>query len=128
MSTPATAAPRATSSHAVAAGHGSKRGFVTGSILSILLTVIPFWLVMSGSLHSQQATALVIFISAMMQIIVHVVCFLHVDAQSEGGWILLAFIFTAIIVGITIVGSIWVMYHLDSNMMPMSVEAMNQMQ
>ncbi|WBO22844.1 cytochrome o ubiquinol oxidase subunit IV [Sphingomonas abietis] len=110
-----------------AQSHGSKRSFVTGSVLSIIMTVIPFWLVMSGALHNPQATALTIFAFALAQIGVHVVCFLNVDSRAEGGWTLLAFLFTAIIVGITIIGSIWVMYHLDNNMMPMTPQAMRQM-
>jgi len=99
--------------------HGNKQRFITGSALAVLLTAIPFWLVMSGGLHSGSATALTIFAFAMVQIVVHVVYFLHVDTKSEGGWTLMATLFTAIIVVLTIVGSIWVMYHLDVNMMPM---------
>ncbi len=110
------------------AAHSSKGSLWTGSILSIILTVIPFWLVMSGALESATATTVTIFVLAIAQIIVHVVCFLHVDSRSENGWTLLAFIFTAIIVGITIIGTIWVMYHMNLNMMPMSVDGMSQIQ
>ena len=98
--------------------HGSKRSLVIGSALSILLTAIPFWLVMTGALSSPGATIATIFVFALVQIVVHVACFLHVDAKSEGGWTLLSFLFTAIIVVITIIGSVWVMYHMDANMMP----------
>ena len=100
-------------------GHGSRRGYRIGTILSILLTVVPFWLVMSGALHDAATTAALIFAMAMVQIVVHVVCFLHLDTRSEGGWTLLAFLFTTVIVVLTIGGSIWVMYHLNTNMMPM---------
>lgn len=109
------------------AGHGSKGSLWTGSILSIILTVIPFWLVMSGALESAMATTVTIFILAMVQIVVHVACFLHVDSRSEEGWTLIAFIFTAIIVGITIVGTIWVMYNMNVNMMPMTTGEMSNM-
>jgi cytochrome o ubiquinol oxidase operon protein cyoD len=100
-------------------GHGSRRGYQVGTILSIVLTVIPFWLVMSGVLQNPGLTAVLIFAMAFVQIVVHVVCFLHLDTRSEGGWTLLAFLFTAVIVFLTIGGSIWVMYHLNVNMMPM---------
>jgi cytochrome o ubiquinol oxidase operon protein cyoD len=113
-----------TVSHSNPSAHGSKSSIWIGSVLSIILTVIPFWLVMSGVLGSASATALTIFVFAMVQIVVHVFCFLHVDSRAENGWILLATIFTAIIVGITIVGSIWVMYHLNTNMMPMGADGM----
>ena len=64
-------------------------------------------------------SAAIIFALALVQIVVHVVSFLHLDTQSEGGWTLLAFLFTAVIVVLTIGGSVWVMYHLNTNMMPM---------
>ncbi|MEN3367616.1 MAG: cytochrome o ubiquinol oxidase subunit, partial [Burkholderiales bacterium] len=38
--------------------------------------------------------------------------------KSEGGWNMLALVFTIVIVGIALAGSIWVMYHLNNNMMP----------
>ena len=90
-----------------------------GSILAIILTVIPFWLVMSGAAPGPGITAAIIFGLALVQIVVHVVCFLHLDTRSEGGWTLIAFLFTVVIVVITIGGSVWVMYHLNTNMMPM---------
>ena len=53
-----------------------------------------------------------------MQIVVHMIYFLHMDAPSEGGWTLMALIFTLVLVVITLTGSLWVMYHLNTNMMP----------
>lgn len=108
-------------------GHGSRTHFWIGSILAIVLTAIPFWLVMTGVLKDAQTTAILIFAIAFIQIVVHVVYFLHLDTRSEGGWTLLAFLFTVVIVVITIGGSIWVMYHLNTNMMPMPPEAMQHM-
>ena len=99
-------------------GHGTRRGYLIGFVFAFILTAVPFWLVMTDVLHDPQATALVIFALAVMQIVVHVVFFLHLDTRSDGGWTLIAFIFTVVIVGITIGGSIWVMYHLNTNMMP----------
>lgn len=100
-------------------GHGSRAGYRIGSILAILLTAVPFWLVMSGALHDAEATAILIFALAIVQIVVHVTCFLHLDTRAEGGWALLAFLFTTVIVVLTIGGSVWVMTHLNTNMMPM---------
>ena len=40
------------------------------------------------------------------------------NTKSEGGWNFLALIFTLVIVAIAIAGSLWVMYHLNTNMMP----------
>lgn len=104
--------------HAAGHGHGSLRSYLTGFGLSVVLTAIPFWLVMSGVLDSRQATALTIMVFAAAQIVVHMIFFLHMSADSENGWTMMALIFTLVIVGITLSGSLWVMYHLNVNMMP----------
>ena len=99
--------------------HGGRRGNRIGVALAILLTAVPFWLVMARPLGDPGVTAALIFALALVQIVVHVVSFLHLDTRQEGGWTLLAFLFTAVIVVLTIGGSIWVMVHLNTNMMPM---------
>ena len=40
---------------------------------------------------------------------------------------MLALIFTVVLVVITLSGSLWVMYHMNTNMMPMSVHDMRNM-
>ncbi len=102
--------------------HGTLRDYVTGFVLSVVLTAVPFWLVMTGALHNPNLTALVIAVFAVVQIVVHMVYFLHMNGKSEGGWTLLALIFTLVLVLIALTGSMWVMYHLNHNMMPMPVE------
>ena len=103
--------------HDVHATHGTLKGYLIGFGLSVVLTAIPFWLVMTGSL-TPGWTATIIIALAVVQILVHMVFFLHLDAKSEGGWNLLAAIFTIVIVVITLAGSLWVMYHMNENMMP----------
>lgn len=98
--------------------HGTFKGYMTGFILSVILTAIPFWLVMDGVFDSSATTALVILGFAAVQIVVHMVYFLHMNTRSEGGWTMLALIFTVMLVVITLSGSLWVMYHLNHNMMP----------
>ena len=105
--------------------HGSLRDYLTGFFLSVVLTAIPFWLVMSGAIEDKQATALVIMAFAMVQIVVHMIYFLHMNTKSENGWTVMALIFTIIIVVIALSGSLWVMYHLNNNMMPMTHEGMS---
>lgn len=105
-------------SHAASnqAPHASRRIYLIGFLLSVVLTAIPFWMVMSGT-FGPQVTIVAIVAAAVVQILVHTVCFLHVNTSSEGGWTLLAYIFTAVIVLIVISGSLWIMYHLNVNMM-----------
>jgi cytochrome o ubiquinol oxidase operon protein cyoD len=101
------------------AGHSTRRGYLIGFLLSVVLTAIPFWLVMSGVLDGQ-TTAIIVTFLALAQIVVHTIFFLHVNTRAEGGWTLLALVFTTIIVVIVILGSLWIMYHLHGNMMPMA--------
>lgn len=102
------------------AAHGSLKGYITGFVLAAILTAIPFWLVMTNAIGNNQTTGLVIMAFAVVQIVVHMVYFLHMNTKSEGGWTFLALVFTLTLVVITLTGSIWVMYHLNNNMMPMS--------
>ena len=113
-------------SHGDTHGHGTRRSYLIGFALSVILTAIPFWLVMSHAIQDTQTIALIIFAMAAVQVIVHVIYFLHLDSRAEGGWTLVSFVFTVVVVAITIGGSVWVMYHLNSNMMPMSPEAMGR--
>jgi len=104
-------------SHTDDHAHGSLRSYMVGFWLSVILTAIPFYLVMSGVIENKQLTSIVIMAFAAAQIIVHMICFLHMNAKSESGWTLMALLFTIIIVVITLSGSLWVMYHLNANMM-----------
>lgn len=97
--------------------HGSFKTYMIGFLLSVVLTAIPFWLVMTGALPAA-TTGLIITAFAVVQIVVHMVFFLHMNHKSEGGWNMLALIFTIVVVVIAVAGSVWVMYHLNVNMMP----------
>ncbi|MFT3859101.1 MAG: cytochrome o ubiquinol oxidase subunit IV [Aquabacterium sp.] len=108
--------------------HATYKGYLIGFLLSVVLTAIPFWLVMGKVLPSPRVTAFVILAFAAVQMIVHMVYFLHLNAKVEGGWSLLAMVFTVSLVVIMLSGSIWVLYHLNTNMMPsMDPQAMRNM-
>lgn len=99
-------------------GHGSKKSYLVGFALSAVLTFIPFWLVMARPIGDPTAISILVILFAVAQILVHTICFLHVNTTGEGGWTLLAYVFTAVLLVITIAGSLWIMYHLNTNMMP----------
>jgi cytochrome o ubiquinol oxidase operon protein cyoD len=110
------------------ADHGSLKSYAIGFVLSVILTAIPFWLVMGKVFDKSSTTSLVILAFAAVQIVVHMVYFLHMNTKSEGGWSLLALIFTFVLVFIMLAGSIWVLYHLNHNMMPgMTPDTMQHM-
>ncbi len=108
------------------ADHGSLKSYAIGFILSVILTAIPFWMVMDNVFVKPSVTAFVLLIFAAVQIVVHMVYFLHMNTRSEGGWSMLALIFTVVLVVIVLSGSIWVMYHLNHNMMPAPMPGTSQ--
>jgi cytochrome o ubiquinol oxidase operon protein cyoD len=109
------------------ASHSTFKGYMTGFVLAVILTAIPFWLVMGKVFDKSSTTAIVILAFAAVQIVVHMIYFLHMNTKSEGGWTLLALLFTLVLVVITLSGSLWVMYHLNTNMMPTSIHDMRNM-
>jgi cytochrome o ubiquinol oxidase subunit IV len=99
------------------ASHGSVRSYVTGFILSVILTGAPFALVMSGVMPAATAVPVCVGLG-IVQIVVHLIYFLHMNGSSSQSWNMAAFVFTLIVVAILVAGSLWVMYHLNANMMP----------
>jgi cytochrome o ubiquinol oxidase operon protein cyoD len=101
---------------------------MTGFVLSVILTAIPFWLVMGEVIADKQVTAVLIMGLGLVQIVVHMIFFLHMDTKSEGGWNMMALLFTVVLVLIALSGSLWVMHNLNSYMMPlMTPEAAKQL-
>ena len=99
------------------AGHGTVASYLTGFVLSVILTAIPFYLTMTHVLPAASLIPAVLAIG-VVQILVHLVFFLHMNTSSGQMWNNAAFIFAVVVVGILVVGSLWIMYHLDMNMMP----------
>jgi cytochrome o ubiquinol oxidase operon protein cyoD len=98
--------------------HSTFSGYMIGFFLSIILTAIPFAVVMGDVFENRTTTVVVIAFFAVVQIIVHMVYFLHMNGKVEGGWTLMSTIFTIVFVAVTLAGTLWVMYHMNTNMMP----------
>ena len=98
--------------------HFSMRTYLLGFGAAAILTAIPFWIVMTRAIGNTVVAIAVIVALAVAQILVHTFAFLHVNARAQGGWTLVAYVFTAVLLVITIVGSLWIMQHLHLNMMP----------
>ncbi|WP_107674754.1 cytochrome o ubiquinol oxidase subunit IV [Agrobacterium sp. LAD9] len=108
--------------HHDGASHGTFKSYMIGFILSVILTAIPFWLVMGDVLESKTLLVIAIMGLGVIQIFVHMIYFLHMDTKSEGGWTFMALIFTVVVLLITLSGSLWVMYNMNKNMMPLHIE------
>lgn len=109
------------------APHSTLRGYLTGFGLSVILTAVPFWLVMTGKLGSPALTGYAVMALALVQVVVHMIYFLHMDTKAEGGWSFMAMAFTIVVVVITLIGSLWVMYHMNVNMMPGTADSASGM-
>jgi cytochrome o ubiquinol oxidase operon protein cyoD len=103
--------------HDVHVTHYSAKDYMIGFALSVILTIIPFWLVM-GNVLAPETTKWVILAFAGVQLIVQMMYFLHLNSKAEGGWNMMALILTIVILVIVMAGSIWVMHHMNTNMMP----------
>ncbi len=88
---------------------------------SLVLTLTAYLIVLYPEFFSFNAhTALsVIFILALLQGAVQAICFLHILSERGPRWNLVIFISTISMIIIIVVGSIWIMHHLNYNMMPM---------
>ena len=102
--------------NASGAAHGNFKQYTIGFILSVILTLIPFGMVMSGDFGRGILVA-VIAITAVAQVIVQLVFFLHMNTSSEQRWNLIAFIYTILCIAVLLVGSVWIMNYLHYNMM-----------
>ena len=104
--------------------HATTKDYVIGFLLAAVLTAIPFWLVMSGAIADKSTAAIVITLFAAVQVVVHMIYFLHMNGKIEGGWNLMAALFTILLVAIILSGTLWVMFHLNANMMPVKMDGM----
>ena len=89
-----------------------------GFLLAVILTLIPFGLVMTGAFEDTTTVALIIMGLGVVQIIVHMVYFLQLNSRAEGSWTLPALIVTVLLVAILLVGTLWGMPPLDGNVVP----------
>lgn len=98
--------------------HATYKSYSIGFGLSVVLTVVPFWIVLGDVTDNLLISLPVIFSFGAAQMLVHIYYFLHVTFKAEEGWLAMSLIFTIVLLVIVLVGSIWVMLHLHENMMP----------
>ena len=96
--------------------HGSVKEYVTGLILSIVLTVIPFYLVMTGT-GSDTFVVVTIVAAAIAQVLVQMVFFLHMNGSSKQTWLTVSAVYALFILLFVIVCSMWIFEHLNHNML-----------
>ncbi|MBZ9673200.1 cytochrome o ubiquinol oxidase subunit IV [Mesorhizobium sp. B2-1-8] len=93
-------------------------GYLLGYGLAALLTVGSF-IAARTELIYQPAVISALVVLALAQIGVHLVFFLHLTSGPDNTNNILALAFGVLIVALIVLGSIWIMGHLDQNMAPM---------
>lgn len=97
--------------------HGSVKSYTIGFILSIVLTLIAFYLVADQTVTGVTLYA-TITVLCIAQVLVQLLFFLHLGEEDKPRWNLLIFLFMALVLGIIVFGSLWIMYNLNYRMMP----------
>jgi len=98
-------------------GHGPLRGYMVGYAAAVLLTIASFLAAQTGALTPSSVTA-AITVLAIAQMLVHLIFFLHISTSPHQRTNILAFAVTTLVVSMIVAGSLWIMAHLESNMMP----------
>ena len=93
-------------------------GYLVGLGLATLITVVAFF-VAQTTLVWGPSIPIALFVLAVGQMGVHLVFFLHITSGPDNTNNVLALAFGVLIVMLVIVGSLWIMSHLNHNMMPM---------
>jgi cytochrome o ubiquinol oxidase subunit IV len=92
--------------------------YTAGLVLAVLLTIISF-VVAQTNLLWPPGVSVGLIVLAFAQIGVHLVFFLHLGSGPESTNNILALAFGVFIVFLVIIGSIWIISHLNWNMMEM---------
>lgn len=96
--------------------HGNATSYIIGFVLAVILTAAAFIVVMGHSL-SPSATLMAITVLAAIQVVVHLIFFLHMSTTAEQAWDNKVFLFTLGFVVIFFVGTMFIMDNTAAHMM-----------
>jgi len=92
-------------------------GYLTGLVLAAALTAASFWALDENVIYGPGIVmALIVF--GLAQVGVHLVYFLHLTTSPDNTNNALALAFGVLIVSLIFFGSVWVMFHMNQNMIP----------
>ncbi|MFI0843922.1 cytochrome o ubiquinol oxidase subunit IV [Mesorhizobium sp. IMUNJ 23232] len=97
---------------------GGLQGYLIGYGLAIMLTAASFAAAQSDLIYGPAIISALVVL-AIAQMGVHLVFFLHLTTGPDNTNNVLALAFGVFIVVLVVLGSIWIMTHLNHNMMPM---------
>ncbi len=93
------------------------RGYIIGLVLAAVLTAASFWSLDEHVIYAP-GIVMALIVLGLAQVGVHLVFFLHLTTAPDNTNNALALAFGVLIVSLIFFGSIWVMYHMNANMIP----------
>lgn len=106
---------------------GLLKSYITGFILSVVLTMAAYLLVFvhistSHTGFTHEFIIPILLVLAIIQLFVQLFFFLHMAREKKPRWNLSIFIAFISLILLIVIASQWIMYHLNYNMTPMQME------
>jgi cytochrome o ubiquinol oxidase operon protein cyoD len=96
--------------------HHAIRPYIIGFVLALVLTAIPFALTATKVLNPM-TTLIIVAVLAVIQVVIHLRYFLHLNFHSTPRENLVALAFAAVLICIMIGGTLCIMFDLHYRMM-----------
>jgi cytochrome o ubiquinol oxidase subunit IV len=97
-------------------GQGTLKAYLVGFVAALALTFLAYFLAVTKVLDGFMHYASIGFLG-LLQAGILLYLFLDLGKESNPQWNLLSFLFTIMVTLILVLGSIWIMYHLNYNLM-----------
>jgi len=95
---------------------GEVRGYLLGLAISVVLTAATFWAAGTHLIYGP-GIVMAVVVLALAQMGIHLVFFLHITTAPDNTNNVLALAFGILIAGLIVFGSLWVMAHLNHDML-----------
>jgi cytochrome o ubiquinol oxidase operon protein cyoD len=102
--------------------HGTITSYTTGFVLSLIFTLIPYYLVQNHNSGTSSVLLLAILGLAVIQLIIQVLYFLHLGRKPQPRWEIYFFIATVGMILVVVGGSLIIVNNLHRNMGVMDQE------
>lgn len=96
---------------------GAFKSYLTGFLLSILLTLVAYFIVVEHVFSSRILIYTIIGLG-IVQMLIQLLFFLHLGQEPKPYWNCQLFLFMITILLIIVIGSLWIMENLRYNVMP----------
>lgn len=97
------------------------RSYTIGFLLSLILTCLAFFVTKSflarGEVTVPMSLLIGLIVLAAVQLLVQLLFFFHLGKEAKPRLNTVSFLFMLMVVGIIGIGSLWIMYNLNYNMM-----------